>query len=374
MNIKSKKIKIIKEKFLFILKNSIELKFKTYAIIILTALLPIIFISILSIKELENVVNKNLEYNLMNNYEKLINNSKNNYRNLCFNIENFANTQIKPIIKSKDIKNISVNSFNEYNYIENIFILDENFSIKYNPKNQPIRPNILDKIKSSQNVNTIQMTDFYCENDKISQYIFYRIVENDEVVGCVIFQINNSIFQIDEVLNKNIQVEIYNSEFYIIASKERNSLGQVVTREVSKKIIEGNSDFIYVNDNKLKAGFTYINNMSLIVNVYQNRSEIYADNFNLKKNIFFTTILVLIFSLVLAYKFYGRIEAISKEKNLEEKNQYIILQELNQKINEIVVNLDIIHEKNIDILHNREEILKLKDNLNGEESDKYEKI
>ena len=208
-------------------------------------------------------------------------------------------------------------------------------------------------------------SDYIIEDNIGYQYLFYKTIDNAGELFYIIFRINNNVLNYSLTNYKDIGIDIYNSNFGLAASNNKEVDKFPNLNELSKKIYEGTSKTEFFDRNLNSYGFLDLGKTALYVNVFKSESLVFAD---IRRTILFAGF---IFVLILILGLFAGLSEIGLRRRKKESE--ILLQRVNKRgknKKEIISRIDEINssiEKIVDDNELRElmvELDELKDILN----------
>lgn len=295
-------------------KKALNLKIIIFLTILTVTLLPLVIFNVFFTIQAKGYLNQYGTKEIESLRNEKIKSIKNFYEVIKVDINNFSNIQAMNYLNENTSKDsIDMNVLKDVKYIENVYILDKNFNPLYTFKSDKLNDDLSQIMKQTKFSKQYFLTDFYVKDKKEYQFIFYKIIKNAEVIGFTAFELNGIFFE--DLLNNNddIDMDIYNGNFTIIASTLGNEVSSSKVNQYTKKMLNGDTNTEVSDGMRVSYSFIDLGDNSLYIMTSKNESQIYSPINNSLIYIFIFFVLSLVFAVVVAVKLTQYLENYIKK-------------------------------------------------------------
>ena len=208
-------------------------------------------------------------------------------------------------------------------FADSLTVLDKNYNLL---KTSGISYDINDMKELLYNVffdEPLVFSDYIIEENTGYQYLFYKTIDNEGDLFYIILRINNNILNSSLTNYKDIGIDIYNSNFGLAASNNKEVDKFPNLNELSKKIYEGTSKTEFFDGNLNSYGYLDLGKTAMYMNVFKSESLVFAD---IRRTILFAGF---IFVLILILGLFAGLSEIGFRRRKKESE--ILLQRVSKK-------------------------------------------
>ena len=239
--------------------------------IILTLMILMTFITK---KKMENSFYKNIERELVSIRNSKLNQIKNYYKGLSYEME----SQLKNYLKySKYDLLDSKRDFYLNMGIEDVILMDKNFSSLYHQNKsydiQKIKKELKDiKFKDSFFIGNI---DF---DDEIPyQHLYYKIFKGSKEYY-ISFRLNNHYIE-NLLKDSDFKIDILNKDYYVVSSTSHENVNNIQIDDVTKKMLSGRTGIGKIDSYIYSYSFIDLDESVLYIKTYLD-GDIYGNYIN----------------------------------------------------------------------------------------------
>ncbi|MBU3107950.1 permease [Clostridium gasigenes] len=357
-------------------KKILNLRIVTFLTVLIVTLLPLVTFNIFFVIQAKDYLNQYGTKDIESVRDEKIKSIKNFYEFIKLDINTFSNSRAMNYLnKNNSNESIDMSILKDVKYIENVYILDGNFNELYTFKSDKVNNDLSQIIKQTKFSRQYFVTDFYVKDEKGYQFIFYKIIKNGEVIGFTVFELNEMFFKDLLNNNKNIDVDIYNGNFTIVASTLKNKVNSTKIDQYTKKMLNGDTNTEKSDGVRVSYSFIDLEDNSLYISTSKNENEIYGPINNSIIYIFIFFVLCLVFAIVVAIKFTQYLENYIKKCILGDVSPKFhkifnlivpTVEDTIELINGSVAKLDELKEMQTKLLEEYTEIKDKEDKINEE--------
>lgn len=313
-------------------RRLLNLRRIVFLAVVIVILLPLISINAFFIIQSKNYLNQYGTKEIEGVRNEKIQNIKQFYEFMKLDINSFSNIQAMNYFEQDNSnKFIDMSILKNVKYLENVYILDQNFNPVYTYRTDEVNENLNQVIKQAKFTKQYYISDFYVKDGKGYQFIFNKVIKNGEVIGFAAFELNKVFF--DELLNNNndVNIDIYNGNFIIVASTFANSANSMKIDQYTKKMLNGDTKTEVSDGTRLSYSFVDLGDNSLYIIASKSEKLIFSPINNSLIYFFIFFMLSLAFTVVIAVRVVYYIEKNIKATLLDK-----ITPELNGIFSEVV--------------------------------------
>jgi len=347
-----------------------KIKVITFLLIIAVAMIPTLLITLIYGNAIKSYLNKAGTSYVERERDAKVKNIKAFYETMKLQLNSYSTIQGLGFIDNNTDGKMNYEGIKSIQYIDNIYILNADFNLLNSLYPDKVNEHLITVLKEAKFSKHYYVSNFYMKDNKEFQFVFFKLVENGEIKGYTAFEINNSFFEEFMESNSDLNVDIYNDNFTIIASTIENRVYTNKINEYTKRMLNGYTSTESVEGIKTSYTFIDLENTSLYMVVTKNESEIYAPFTNSIMYIFIIFLLCLVFSVVVAVRFIRFLGEQMKKEYFDSENQKIYEQNklLIPRVENIIELLDISVTNLEEIKIAKDKLSTTYDQLKGEES------
>jgi len=253
-----------------------KIKVITFLLIIAVAMIPTLLITLIYGNAIKSYLNKAGTSYVERERDAKVKNIKAFYETMKLQLNSYSTIQGLGFIDNNTDGKMNYEGIKSIQYIDNIYILNADFNLLNSLYPDKVNEHLITVLKEAKFSKHYYVSNFYMKDNKELQFVFAKIVENGEIKGYTAFEINNSFFEEFMESNSDLNVDIYNDNFTIIASTIENRVYTNKINEYTKRMLNGYTSTESVEGIKTSYTFIDLENTSLYMVVTKNESEIYA--------------------------------------------------------------------------------------------------